>query len=161
MNASALPSLAILVLAALLGAAPRLCAQSVTLKQCPEPVAATIVSHLGQGRADKIKLIRIENRVLYLVKIKMPGRSDRKLHISGDGTLLKIVDEIRHEDLPEAVRNALAPFLAGKGRFDEAERITVDGRVEYHVEVDLPAGVDLHLFFSEAGELLRRFDNNF
>ncbi len=162
MNAPAMPSLPILVAAVLLGAAATsLSAQSVSLKQCPAPVAATIDSQTGPGRADKIKMIQVENRVLYLVKIKLPGRRDRKLHVAGDGTLLKVVDEIRLEDLPPAVRQALAPYLAGRGRFDEAERILVSEKIEYHVEVDLPGGVDLHLFFGEDGELLRRFENNF
>ncbi len=159
MKAHSLPALAAVVLGVGI-AASNLHAQSIPLKQCPEPVVRTIQDQLGPGRVDKIKKIQIEGRVLYLVKIDLPGRRDRRLHIGGDGILLKTTDKIRFEDLPPAVRQALEPFLAARGRFDEAARVTASDQTEYHVEIDLPGGVDLHLVIGENGEILRRFEDS-
>ncbi len=138
------------------GVATGLYAEGIPLKQCPEPVVRTIKSQLGFGRIDEIKTIRAENRILYLAEIDLPGERERKLHVGDDGTLLRVVEDVRLGDLPRPVKSALQPFLAGGNRFDGADRITASGRTEYYVEVDLPDDADLHLVIGEGGEILRR-----
>ena len=110
----------ILLLAATLlgGFASGVRAESIHLKQCPESVIKTIQGQVGPGRIDKIKCIRLEGRVLYLAEIDLPGRRERKIHVGGDGTLLKVIDEIRLADLPRPVRVAVDPFLVGDSHFD-------------------------------------------
>ncbi len=148
----------ILALAAALlgGVASGLSAEGIPLKECPEPVRKTIRDHLGMGRIDEIKTIRVENRVLYLAEIDLPGKRERKLHVGGDGTLLKLVEEIRPGDLPRPVKSAIDPFLTKGTRFDGIDRVTAAGKTEYHVELDLVDDVDLHLVLGENGEILRR-----
>lgn len=125
-------------------------------KQLSETVRARISENLGGGHVDDIKVIRIDERQLYVVEIDLPGPRERKLHVTGEGVLLKIVDKLRLPDLPPAVRAVVDPILANKGRFDGADKVTANGKVEYHLEFDLPARVELELVLSETGEVISR-----
>ncbi len=148
----------ILTLAATLlgGVATGLRAEGIPTKQCPEPVWRTIRDHLGKGRLDEVKTIRKDGRILYLAEIELPGSRERLLHVGDDGTLHKLIEEIRLKDLPYPVQSALNPFLANSTRFDGADRVRADGRTEYHLDLELVDDVDLHLVLGESGEVLRR-----
>lgn len=141
------------------GVSPELVAREIPLSQCPDPVREMIREHTGFGRVDEIKTIRTENRILYVAEIELPGQRERKLHVSGDGTLLKMVEDVRQGDLPRPVKAAIAPFLTPGVRFDSADRVTQSGRAEYHVEIDLADETDLHLVLDESGGILRRHEN--
>lgn len=138
------------------GVAASLQAEEIPLKQCPEPVVKTIKSQLGLGHLDEIKTVRAEGRILYLAEIDLPGARERKLHVGDDGTLLKVVEEVPLGDLPRSVKSTLEPFLAGRNRFDSADRVTSPDRTDYYVEVDLSDDRDLQLIIAEGGEILRR-----
>jgi hypothetical protein len=125
-------------------------------KQLSENVRAKVSENLGGGHVDDIKVIRIDERQLYIVEIDLPGPRERKLHITGEGVLLKRVDKLRLADLPPAVRAVVDPILANKGRFDSADKVTAGGKVEYHLEFDLPGRVELELVLSESGEVISR-----
>lgn len=47
-------------------------------------------------------------------------------------------------------------ILANKGRFDGADKVTTNGKVEYHLEFDLPGRVELELILGETGEVISR-----
>lgn len=125
-------------------------------KQLSDIVRAKIQENLGGGHVDDIKVIRIDERLLYVVEVDLPGLRERKLHVTGEGALLKIVDKLRLPDLPPAVRAVVDPILANKGRFDGADKVTANGKVEYHLEFDLPGRVELELVLSESGEVISR-----
>ncbi|MDH4410738.1 MAG: hypothetical protein QE273_14065, partial [Verrucomicrobiales bacterium] len=72
-------------------------------KQLSENVRAKVSENLGGGHVDDIKVIRIDERQLYIVEIDLPGPRERKLHVTGEGVLLKMVDKLRLADLPPAV----------------------------------------------------------
>jgi hypothetical protein len=126
----------------------------VSLASCPEAVQATILGNLHGGKVDEIKRIEVDDRVLYIVEIDRKAAKDIKLHISGTGALLKTVEEVRLRDLPEAVRTAVAGVTAGGGRASDIDRVVVEERVEYHVQVRRPKGPKLRFVFDEAGVLL-------
>ncbi len=138
------------------GASSGLLANEIPLSQVPTPVRETIKENAGLGRIDEIKTIRMENRVLYLAEIDLAGKRERKIHVSGDGSLLKIVDDVRLGELPRRIKAAMAPYLGTGARFDSADRVTAGGKTEYHVEIDLADDVDLYLVLDETGEVLRR-----
>lgn len=131
-------------------------ADEITLSQCPEPVAQAIKSHRGLNRIDDIRQVRTANRIQYLAEFELPGERERKLHFSEDGILLKVIEDVRQSELPRKVRMALVPFLAGASRYEDAERVRAEGKTEYHIEIDLPDDVDLHLVMDEDGGILRR-----
>jgi uncharacterized membrane protein YkoI len=125
-------------------------------KQLSAAVQAKMQENLGGGHIDDIKVIRIDERLLYVIEIDLPGPRKRKLHLTGEGELLKIIDKLRLPDLPAPVREAMAPILANRGRFDGADRVTANGKVEYHIDFDLPGRVELLIVFSETGEVISR-----
>jgi hypothetical protein len=143
---------------AVIAAGPRvgLRAGDESSKQLSENVRARVSENLGGGHVDDIKVIRIDERQLYVVEIDLPGPRERKIHVTGEGVLLKIVDKLRLPDLPPAVRAVVDPILANKGRFDGADKVTANGKVEYHLEFDLPGRVELGLVLSESGEVISR-----
>lgn len=138
------------------GLGPAVRAGEESSKELPDTVRARVSENLAGGHVDDIKVIRIDARRLYLVEIDLPGPRERKLHLTGEGILLKIVDKLRLPDLPPATRPAVDSILANKGRFDGADKVTTNGRVEYHVEFDLPGRVELVLVLSESGEVISR-----
>jgi len=125
-------------------------------KQLPPEVSAIVSQHLDGGHVDDIKVIRIDERTLYVVKIDLPGPHERKVHVTGDGILLKTVQKVRLPDLPAPVRATVDGILAKRGRFDGADRVTADEKVEYHIELDLPGRVELELVLSDTGEVISR-----
>lgn len=125
-------------------------------KQLPAAVSAIVSANLGGGHVDDIKVIHIDERTLYVVEVDLPGLRERKVHVTGDGILLKTVDKLRLPDLPAPVRATVDEILAKRGRFDGADRVTADGKVEYHLEFDLPGRVELELVLSETGEVISR-----
>ena len=131
-------------------------AEGISLKQCPESVRETIHYHSQPGRIDGVNAVRAKGRLLYVAEIERPGAGERTLHVSGDGALLRIVDEVRLRDLPRPVKAALHPFLGDGNRFDSADKVTASGKVEYHLEFDLPGRVELELVLSESGEVISR-----
>lgn len=156
MNRRKSPRTIFLLAVAAIGVAAPLFAGDESLKQISAEVQAQIQGNLGGGHVDDLKVIRIDDRLLYIVEVDLPGPRKRKLHLTGEGTLLKIVDKMRLQDLPPAVRAAMEPVLASKGRFDGADRVTADGKVEYHLDFDLPGRVELQLVLSETGEVISR-----
>jgi hypothetical protein len=128
-------------------------ANEVSLSKCPAPVAETIRLYLERGELDEIKRIRVGERELYLVEIDLPGGCDLKLHVAGSGKLLKSVEEIRHADLPEAVREALAGMRFGLSWIDDMDKVCVDGITRYRIEVKRPGRPKLELVFEEDGSL--------
>ncbi len=135
-------------------AGAELLGEEVHFTSCPVPVQSVILANLTGGKIDEIKRIEIENRVLYLVEIDLKNFKEIKLHITGSGVLQKSIEEIRPQDLPPAVRGAVDAILAGRGRIKDVERVVVEGRVEYHVEIGRPQLKDTKLVFDEAGTFL-------
>lgn len=128
--------------------------QKVALSTCPEPVRTTIYDNLHGGKVDEIKRIAVDDRVLYLVEIDRKGAKDIKLHISGGGTLLKTVEEVRMRDVPPGVRESIDTITAAGGRASDIDRVVIEDRVEYHVEIKRPKSRKLRFIFDESGYLL-------
>ncbi len=135
-----------------------LTAEDVPIRQCPEQVLRTIRGHVGTGRIDEVKTVRMENRFFYLAEIDLPGERERMLQVGGDGTLMRIVDEVRLGELPRSVKSALAPFLTEGSAFGCAERVTGSDQTVYCIDLGLVDDVDLHLVLGEHGEILRRYE---
>jgi len=129
-------------------------AENVSLDSCPDPVKATILPHLREGRLEDIKRLEVEDRVLYLVEIDLKGFREITLHVNGTGILQKSVEEIRQPDLPVPVRDALARILGGKGRAKDFEKVVTVDRIEYRVEVERPKVKDVVYIFAVDGTLL-------
>ena len=123
------------------------------LEKCPPAVQQTIRKNLLGGELDKIKEIRISEYVLYIVEIDLKGFRGAKLYISGDGTLRKIVEEIRFKDLPEPVRLSVASYATRKGKVEDVEKVLINGEVLYQVEIEPPKGKDQVFLFEPDGSL--------
>jgi uncharacterized membrane protein YkoI len=128
----------------------------LTLAACPAPVQETIRQNLSGGQVDEIDRVSVAGRTMYVAEIERPGDdNDRKVYVSGEGSLIKIRDEIRVNELPAAVTTAAQAFTANGGKLDDADRELENGRTTYHVEIDhKDDSQDLKVVFSESGEVL-------
>ncbi len=128
-------------------------AEKARLSKCPPSVQETIKRNLLGGKLDEIKAIRINDHVLYLVEIDFKGFREAKLYISGDGTLQKILEEIRLRDLPEQVRLSVEQQVNRRAQIEDIEKEIIDGRVRYRVEIDPPKQRDRIVVFEENGTI--------
>src|SRR5690606_40624757 len=109
-------------------------------------------------RIDDIDRVSVEGRTYY--KVEIDFRADQKkndvdLYIAEDGTLLKTREDIRLDQAPAKVQEAAAKLAGQGGRDDDIERETVDGKVTYHVEIDLAkCDVDLKAVIAEDGTVI-------
>lgn len=141
-----------LCLACFLAALPAR-ADNLRLKELPAAVQATIQANRLGGNVEKIKEIRINDYVLYLVEIDLKGFREATLYIAGDGALRKVAEEIRQKDLPEPVRLSLERHVDRKAHIDDIEKVTIEGEVRYEVEIEQPKRPDRILIFEEDGTI--------
>lgn len=123
------------------------------LNQCPAAVQATIQEHSRGARIDDIDRIGIEGNVIYRAEIDLPNDQDLKLYISGNGALLKTLEEITLTEAPEAVRRVAQQQ---GGTIDDVARETKGQAVTYHVEIDRRGQPDLDLVLGADGAILSR-----
>jgi len=128
-------------------------AGEIRLDDCPEAVRATVRQHERQGRVDEVKSYDIQGRVLYVVEVDLPTKRELKLHISPDGTLVKMSEEISLEELPDTVRAMVVEKSAG-GTLDDVEKETVGKIVTYRVEIERKKMPDVDLVLDAAGGIL-------
>lgn len=128
-------------------------AEKVKLSECPVPVQATINRNLLGGKLERIKAIRINDHVLYVVEIDLKGFKEAKLYISGDGSLRKIIEEIRLKELPEPVRVSVERQVKRRAQINNIERETVEGRIRYRIEIEHPRQPDRTVVFDENGAI--------
>lgn len=125
------------------------------LDQCPPAVQATIREHSRGGPIDDIDRIGIEGNVIYRAEIDLPRDQDLKLYVSGNGALLKTLEEITLAEAPEAVRRVAQEQ---GGTIDDVARETKGQTVTYHVEIDRRGQADLDLVLAENGAILSRVE---
>lgn len=125
----------------------------VRFAECPPAVRSTVERNLLGGKVDEIMEIRINDHALYLVELDLKGFRDAKLYVAGDGSLRKIVEEVRLRHLPESVRRAVEQHLGGRAHVDDIEKVTIGENVRYHVEIEEPRQPDRTLVFEEDGAI--------
>jgi uncharacterized membrane protein YkoI len=137
----------------LLALAGHAAAGEIRLDECPATVRATILQHERQGRVDEVKSYDIQGKALYVVEIDLPAKRELKLHISPDGTLMKMSEEMSLAELPEAVRVVVEEKAAG-GSVDDVEKETVGKVVSYRIEIERRRMPDVDLVLDAAGVIL-------
>ncbi|GAA5124318.1 hypothetical protein GCM10023212_23980 [Luteolibacter yonseiensis] len=102
---------------------------------------------------DEAKSYDIQGRMLYVVEIDLPDKRELRLHVSPDGTLVKMSEEITADELPEAVRAVVDGKAAG-GTLDDVERETVGKVVRYRIEIERKRMPDVDLLLDPSGAVL-------
>ena len=128
-------------------------AGEISLEACPAAVRETVRRHERQGRVDEVKSYDIQGNALYVVEIDLPTKRELKLHISSDGTLVKMSEEIPLAELPEGVRAVVEQKSAG-GTLDDVEKVTEGKVVSYRVEIERRQLPDVDLLLDAAGAIL-------
>lgn len=128
-------------------------AGEIKLEDCPDAVRETVGQHQRQGRVDEVESYNIQGRALYVVEIELPTRRELKLHISPDGTLVKMSEEVSLAELPDVVRAVVEEKAAG-GTLDDLEKETMGKVVNYRMEIEREKMPDVDLLLDAAGGIL-------
>lgn len=128
-------------------------AGEIKLEDCPDVVRETVGQHQRQGRVDEVESYNIQGRALYVVEIELPTRRELKLHISPDGTLVKMSEEVSLAELPDVVRAVVEEKAAG-GTLDDLEKETMGKVVNYRMEIEREKMPDVDLLLDAAGGIL-------
>lgn len=128
-------------------------ADEISLDACPAPVRSAVRQNERQGRVDEVKFYNIQGKELYVVEIELPTKRELKLHLSSDGTLVKMSEEILLTELPGEVR-AVVEEKAQGGTLDDVEKETVGKVVTYRIEIERKQMPDVDLLLDAAGGIL-------
>lgn|SRR5690606_7165754 len=129
----------------------------IRLDECPAEVRKTITDHSRGGKIDEIDVITIEGKTLYVAEVDLPRDRDLKIHVAGDGTLLKTREDISLETAPAAVRDTLEGY---GGRIDDLEMETAGNTHTFHAEIEFSGQPDLKLTVAENGRVIREVEDN-
>lgn len=129
----------------------------IRLDECPDAVRKTILDNARGGKIDEVDVIRIEGRTLYIAEVDLPRGLDLKIHVSGDGALLKTREDIPLASVPDAVRDTLESF---GGRIDDLELEIAGGVSTYHAEIDYNGQPDLEVTVAADGRVLREVEDD-
>lgn len=126
----------------------------VALAACPSAVRATILDHARGGEIDDIDFTQIEDRMLYVAEVDLPGKRELELYVAGDGRLLRTEEEIVWSELPAAVQDSLWQQAKHKGRIDDLVRNTAGKSVTFAAEIERQGQPDIELELAADGTLL-------
>ncbi len=138
-------------------AAPAYADNDIRLDECPAAVQKTILDNARGGKIDEIDVIRIEGKTLYIAEVDLPRDRDLKIHVAGDGALIKTREDISLATVPEAVRDALESY---GGKIDDLELETANGVATYHAEIDYNGQPDLEVTVAADGRVLREVEDD-
>jgi len=125
--------------------------REMRLEECPPPVQSTVQANARGGNIEEVDLINIDGKVIYIAEAELPRDRDLKIYVSGNGALMKTLEEVLLRETPEAVRNAVQGL---GGRVDEVNLETEGQTLSYHVEIDRQGAPDLDVVVSATGAIL-------
>ncbi|MES2705227.1 MAG: hypothetical protein V4726_01375 [Verrucomicrobiota bacterium] len=126
------------------------------LDSLPEPVRAAVLKAAGEGRVDEVKTTTADQKTIYLVEIDLKDDRDLDLRVAADGQILKSVEEIQLGAAPEAVRAALEKLAGATAQVDDVKKVTKDGKVTWHAELDRTGTPDTHVRLDAQGVVLEK-----
>ena len=126
--------------------------REIRLDECPQAVQSTVRDHARDGRIDEVDLIEIEDNTIYIAEAEFSQDRDMKIYVSGNGALIKTVEDVPLAEVPAAVAEAARKL----GSIDEVDKETRGDAVTYHVEVDRPGQRDLDLEIAANGAILKQ-----
>lgn len=129
----------------------------IRLDECPPAVARTITDNARGGKIDEIDVISIQGKTLYVAEVDLPRDRDLKIHVAGDGTLLKTREDITLAIVPGAVRDTLESF---GGRIDDLEMETAGGTNTFHADIEFSGQPDLEVTVAADGRVIREVEDN-
>lgn len=125
--------------------------REVRLADCPPEVQTTVNDNARGGRIDEVDVIGIEGKTIYIAEVELPRDRDLKIYVSGNGALVKTLEDIALREAPEAVRTAVQGL---GGSVDDVDKETNGETVTYHVEIDRTGEPDLDVVLAVNGAIL-------
>lgn len=123
----------------------------VSLDDVPAAARAAIEAFAAGGEIEKVAQGEEDGQAVYEAEIETEA-GEREICVSATGEVLETAVEVKLEDVPEAVRAAIAS-RQGAGKIDEIVREQEGGRVTYEVELETADG-EVEIEIAEDGTVL-------
>lgn len=145
-----------LIVLAFVGTALSLHAEEIKLEAAPAVVQETIRANARDGKIEEIDFLAIEDRTLYVAEINLAGGKDLKVHVSGDGKLVKTSEDAVLTDAPAAVQEAAKKLVPEGGKIEDVDKEVAAGKTTYEVDIERPNAGDLKVVLAEDGSVVKQ-----
>jgi hypothetical protein len=127
------------------------------IEDCPPTVQATVDANARGGVIDEVDLIAIEGKEIYIAEVELPRDRDLKIYVSGNGSLVKTLEELSLRELPAFIRDVTRGY---GGTLDDVEKEVAGSKVTFHVEIDRKGLPDIDLVLNAEGGVIRETEEN-
>jgi hypothetical protein len=146
------------ILLALVGITLTLRADDLELERCPAAVQETIRANARDGKIDEVDSVTIQDRMLYVAKVDLPGNKDLKVYAGSDGKLVKTREDAALSDAPATVQDAVGKLVPAGGKVEDVDKRIASAKTTYHVEIDRPNAADLNVVVADDGTVISQED---
>ena len=108
--------------------------KKLTFDQLPAPVKATVQKVFAKAKILSVEEEHDEGKLVFEVKAKHEGHVV-ELALTGDGTVIAEEREIKLEEAPLAIRQAVTKNLPAGGKVEGVEQVTEGGLTFFEVAV--------------------------
>lgn len=131
--------------------------RELRIEDCPPAVQAIVDANARGGVIDEVDLIAIEGKEIYIAEVELPRDRDLKIYVSGNGSLVKTLEELSLRELPAFIRDVTRGY---GGTLDDVEKEVAGGKVTFHVEIDRKGLPDIDLVLNAEGGVIRETEEN-
>jgi uncharacterized membrane protein YkoI len=125
--------------------------RELRLADCPQAVQATVRDNARGGHIEEVDFIGIEGKEIYIAEVELPRDRGLKVYVSGNGSLVKTLEDLSLREAPEAVHSAVQGL---GGTIDDVEKEVTGQVVTYHVEIERHGARDLDVVVAADGTIL-------
>ena len=125
--------------------------RELQLGACPSAVQSAIEANARGGVIDEVDLISIESKEIYIAEVDLPRDLELKVYVSGNGTLLKTLEDVPLASRPAFIRDAVREH---GGTIDDVEKEIAGGKVTWHVEIDRKGIPDMNVVLNAEGGVI-------
>jgi uncharacterized membrane protein YkoI len=124
--------------------------KKISFDQLPAPVKAAVQRAFGKSKILSVEEEREEGKLVYEVKAKHEGHVV-ELELTGEGTVIAEERQLKLEEAPAAIRQAVTSSLPAGGKVEGVEQVTEAGVVTFEVAVKKADGARVELIIQGDG----------
>jgi len=120
----------------------------------PPKVEKAINQAFGEATIERVRVKDAAGTISYEIKADVQGIGEVELMVADDGTILKMIEDIRESDLPAAVKATAKQYGEG-GDLDDTMRVSEQGLIYYNLKIETRIK-DIFVDIAEDGTLLNK-----
>jgi hypothetical protein len=130
-------------------------ARDVSLSELPEAVRVTIVRETKGFEIEDIDRDNDDGKVVYEVEAESADGRRTEFVVAEDGSLIKLDGQLRSEDLPAPIAEAVSKSVGDVVFFRIRRRVSPSEKLKYDIEADTE-DTEIHLQIAGDGSIINR-----